>query len=124
VVSVASLLFVMQAHLGHDVSFLFISMGVESFVCGMSQVALITYLSHLTGAQHVALHYAILSSFASLMRVCFSSLAGWLADQFSWSQFYILVCISCIPSLVILLICTKHFKVLDRQRSSSIMEHV
>jgi len=106
---IASGLFVLQAKLGHNVSFLFVSMGVENFSCGMSQVALIAYLSQLCSYHSTAMQYAILSSFASFVRVSFSSLSGWVADQFAWPQFYSLVAVSCVPSLLLLLVYSRHF---------------
>ncbi len=115
---IASALFVLQAKLGHDVTFLFVSMGVENFTCGMSQVALIAYLSHLSAVRNTAMYYAILSSFASFVRVSFSAIAGWLADQFVWSQFYAIVCMSCVPSLVLLILCARHFSEVDQEQQS------
>ncbi len=112
----ASALFVIQAVLGHNLSFLFISMGVENFVCGMSQVALIAYLSHLCAQCSTGIYYGILSSFASFMRVSISVLAGVLADQLSWPQFYIMTCVSCLPSLLLLVIYSKHFIQIDRYK--------
>lgn len=109
----ASGLFVTQAYLGNNLEFLFFSLGVENFVCGMSQVSLIAYLTHLCGTHSIAWHYALLSSFASFVRVSFSALAGWLADKFAWPQFYSLVCISCIPSVLLLILCTRHFSHLE-----------
>lgn len=106
---VASMLFIMQAKLGHDLSFLFISMGVENLACGLSQVALVAYLSHLCTHGSTAMHYAILSSFASFVRVSLSTGAGWLADRFIWPQFYAIVCVSCLPSLFLLILCARHF---------------
>lgn len=106
--AIASILFVIQAQLGHNLSFLFVSMGVENLACGMSQVALVAYLSHLCNQRSTAMHYAILTSFASLARVVISSSAGWLADRLAWPQFYVLVCISCLPSLFLLILAAKH----------------
>ena len=106
---IASLLFIVQARLGHNISFLFLSMGVENFACGLSQVALIAYLSHLCSFYNAAMHYAILSSVASFMRVCFSAIAGWVADRYAWPQFYAIVCVSCLPSILLLVFCVKHF---------------
>lgn len=114
---IASGLFILQARLGHDVSFLFLSMGIENFTCGISQVALITYLSQVCSKHSTAMHYAILSSFASFVRVSFSTLAGWLADHFAWSQFYTLVCVSCVPSILLLILCVKHFSELAGEDS-------
>lgn len=113
---VASVLFIVQAQLGHNLSFLFVSMGVENFACGLSQVALIAYLSHLC-MQHgrsTAMYYAILASFASGARVILSMLAGWLADRLVWPQFYTIVCISCLPSIFLIILCAKHFNSVGR----------
>lgn len=117
----ASGLFIVQAMLGHNLSFLFISMGVENFTCGMSQVALISYLSHLCTQGSTGMHYAILTSFASFVRVSFSSLSGWLADNLAWSEFYFIVCISCIPSLLLLILSAKHFSKLDRHTAPEVL---
>lgn len=113
---IASALFIVQARLGHDLSFLFVSMGVENFACGLSQVALVAYLSHLCTNRNTAMHYAILSSFASFVRVSLSTLAGWLADHFAWSQFYAIVCVSCLPSLFLLIVCARHFTRIDSKQ--------
>ncbi len=113
--ALSSILFMVQAILGHNLSFLFISMGVENLACGMSQVALISYLSYLCNKKYAALQYAILTSFASLIRVSFSAIAGVLADHFAWTQFYAIVCISCIPSFILLVLCVNHFAQVDDQ---------
>lgn len=107
---VASLLFVGQAVFGHQLEWLFITMGCEHLCLGMSQVALIAYLSQLCQVPFVASHYALLSSFASLVRVSISGVAGWMADHLSWPEFYLLVCVSCIPCLLLLLCCPRHFR--------------
>ena len=88
-------------------------MGIENFSCGLGQVALITYLSRLCSKPNTATNYAILSSFASLVRVNFSMLSGWLADNLVWSSFYGLVCMSCLPGIVLLIVFSKHFLTLD-----------
>lgn len=113
--AISSALFLLQAQLGNNISCLFVTMGVENLACGMSQVALIAYMSHLcTSGKNTALIYAVLTSFASLMRVCFSSLSGWLADLYAWPQFYGIVCISCLPSLFLVLLYVQHFTQIDQ----------
>lgn len=99
---VASILFVFQAKIGNNLDLLFVTMGVENVTCGMSQVALVAYLSLLCNRRYTASHYAILSSFASLARVQFSSLGGIFADCVSWVTFYIVVAIFCLPIIYIL----------------------
>lgn len=105
----ASAFFMMQASMGHNIPFLFITMGVENLACGMSQVALISYLSTLCQQPNTATHYALLSSFASFSRVILSTAAGWLADQTVWSKFYIVISFGCLPALLIVLLASQHF---------------
>ena len=106
---IACLLFYQQAKLGHDLIFLFITMGVENFVCGMSQVALVCYLSRLCCLPHTAMHYALLSSFASFVRINVSSIAGVVADHSNWYMFYLAIAATCIPTFIILVANSKHF---------------
>lgn len=105
----ASTLFIVQASVGYQFGFLFLTMGIENLVCGMTQVALIAYLSRLCHQPYTASHYALLSSFASLVRVALTTGAGWLADHLLWSEFYLVVALGCIPSLIFIYYCSKHF---------------
>lgn len=105
----ASILFVVQAYIGYNLVCLFFTMGIENVTCGMSQVALIAYLSSLCHKSHTAAHYAILSSFASLVRIKFSSLSGIVADSVNWFDFYSIVTLCCIPCIAILFSFKKHF---------------
>jgi MFS transporter, PAT family, beta-lactamase induction signal transducer AmpG len=98
----ASLMFVVQAWSGHNLSVLFMTMGVENFVCGLSQTALIAYLAHFCRRPFTATHYALLSSLGSLVRILLSSIAGWAADQLAWSSFYGSVALGCLPCLLLL----------------------
>jgi PAT family beta-lactamase induction signal transducer AmpG len=106
---ISSLLFMFQANIGNDLSWLFVTMGVENFVCGMNQVALIAYLSKFCTKPNVTMYYALLSSIASLARVLISSMAGLVAEQMSWSTYYIVVALLCIPSLCIVIFKKEHF---------------
>ena len=106
---IASVLFVLQAMSGNNLHLLFVTMGVENITCGMSQVALIAYLSLLCNTSYTASHYAILSSLASFARVQFSSLGGVFADNVSWVTFYIVVAICCIPIIFILIRYKQYF---------------
>jgi MFS family permease len=87
------------------------------FPCGLSQVALIAYFTHLCAFNGAALHYAVLSSFASFVRVSFSTLSGWMADHYAWPQFYAIVCVSCLPSIILLILGMKHFSRLTDEKT-------
>lgn len=106
---IAVLLFEAQAIAGNNFTLLWLTMGMENFVCGMGQVVLISYLSSLCSKSHTASHYAIVASLASLMRVLLSVLAGFLANNLSWVSFYQVVALGCLPVLIIVLLCATHF---------------
>ncbi len=91
--------FVLQAKVGHDIGFLFITIGIENIACGMSAATLITFLSRLCLPPFCATHFAFFSSFSSLSRVGLSTVSGWLADHLSWEAFFIYVAAGCLPTL-------------------------
>lgn len=108
----ASLCFMVQAFLGYHTPFLFLTIGVENLACGMSQVALVAYLSTHATPPYTATQYALVASFGSFSRIFLSSCAGWVADHVTWPWFYVLVTIGGLPALWILLKWGGHFKVL------------
>jgi len=107
---IASFLFMIQAMMGYNLGFLFMTVGVENLACGMSQAALLAYLSSLCMAPHTATHYALLSSFASFSRIGLSMIAGWVAEHLAWSQFYGVTMLGCVPAIILLLVARKHFE--------------
>lgn len=87
----SSVMFMIQAHIGHNTNFLILTMGIENFACGMSATALIAYLSTLCRQPDTATHFAILSSFCSFSRIGLSIAAGWLADQVHWVSYFAII---------------------------------
>ena len=104
-----SFLFFIQSIIGYNIIFLLYLVAIENVVSGMSKVILITYFSYLCCVEYTLIYYAFLSSFSSFVRVFFSFLGGICADFFIWDYFYLVVCLICIPSVVILFCCKKHF---------------
>ena len=109
--------FVIQASAGKQIILLFFTIGVENIASGISQVAMITYLSKLCETPYAGAQYALISSYASFSRVLLSFLAGCFADLLNWVNFYILITIFCLPALFILLFAKKHFFMLSRKSS-------
>ena len=105
----SSLLFMMQAWLGHNLLALFITIGFENFSAGLGTAAFIYYLSGHCFSPFTGTHFAFLTSFGSLSRIAWQSSAGWLAEQMSWIYFYGLTAILCVPCLLLLLFSKKHF---------------
>lgn len=93
-------MFMMQSRLGNDIAFLYATIGIEHFTCGMGGVGFLTLLSRYCLGPLTASRFALLSSIASASRVLFSWAAGYCADAFSWFEFYSGSAIACIPALL------------------------
>ncbi|MBX9787049.1 MAG: MFS transporter [Alphaproteobacteria bacterium] len=105
----SSLMFVIQALVGYNLDVLIITIGVENLTCGLGAAAFIAYLSSLCSVPHTATHFALLSSFGSLVRILLSMISGFLADILSWPGFFTFTALSCIPCLVLLVHASHHF---------------
>lgn len=105
----SSLMFLVQALVGYNLGVLTITIGVENFTCGLGAAAYIAYLSSMCSAPNTATHFALLSSFGSLARIVLSIAAGWLADQMSWSQFYLFTALASVPCMMLLAHSARHF---------------
>mgnify|MGYP003109701043 CR=1 FL=1 len=99
---VASLMFMIQARLGHHLPWLFFSMGVENFACGMATASYLVFVSSRCTRPFTGTHFALLCSFGSFCRIMVSSVAGWAADQLIWQDFYFLTALLCLPALLLL----------------------
>lgn len=99
---VSSLMFAIQAMVGHEMSVLMITVGAESFCSGMISATFIAYLSTLSKPPYTATHFTLLYSFGSLARVLMSTASGWMADHISWlALFSLTACIS-LPTIVLM----------------------
>lgn len=105
----SSLMFVLQALIGHNLGVLVITIGVENFTCGFGATVFIAYLSSLCSVPHTASHFALLSSFGSMARILISLGAGILADCLTWPFFFTVTATACIPCLGLLISAAHHF---------------
>lgn len=101
-----------QAHVGHDTAFLYFTMGLENITCGISQAALIAYMSRLCYRPQTAAHFAFLSSFSSFSRIYLSMFAGFLELYVGWMSFHLWVSLGCLPALCMAICMKKHFDAL------------
>ncbi|MGL4824778.1 MAG: AmpG family muropeptide MFS transporter [Alphaproteobacteria bacterium] len=104
------LMFFIQSLVGYNLWILTIVIGAENFTCGLGASAFIAYISSLCLPGHTALHFAALTSVASLMRILLSGVAGIAADFFTWSTFFLLASLCCVPSMLFLFRYTAHFQ--------------
>ncbi|WP_232223259.1 AmpG family muropeptide MFS transporter [Candidatus Odyssella acanthamoebae] len=100
--AVSALMFTIQSLSGHDSNILMITVGSESLCSGMTSTIFIALLSGLCTQPHTASHFTLLYSFGSLCRVGTSAMAGWLADQVSWSVLFLFCFAALVPSVILL----------------------
>ncbi|HRK95254.1 MAG TPA: MFS transporter, partial [Rhodospirillales bacterium] len=98
----SNLVFVLQAWAGADVRVLAATIAIENVTTGMGTTAFVAYLSSLCNLAYTATQYALLTSLMALSRTVLSSGAGWLADQMTWTSFFIATTLAAIPGLLLL----------------------
>jgi PAT family beta-lactamase induction signal transducer AmpG len=106
--ALANLLYIAQAHAGHDLWMLTVTIGAENFAAGMGSAAFVAYLSSLCNRAFTATQYALLSALATVGRTTLSASGGWLIDQFGWVQFFLISTASALPGLLLLLWLMRH----------------
>lgn len=104
--AVSCLLFIIQSWVGHDLSILVITIGVESFASGMASAAFIAMITIYCKSPFSAGHFTFLYAVGSLSRVIVSLLAGITADLVGWSWLFFLTGLTTLPAFWFL-ICVK-----------------
>jgi PAT family beta-lactamase induction signal transducer AmpG len=99
----SNLVFVLQAWAGADVRVLAATITIENVTTGMGTTAFVAYLSSLCNLAYTATQYALLTSLMALSRTVLSSGAGWLAEQMTWTSFFIATTLAAVPGLLLLL---------------------
>ena len=97
-----NLMFVEQARLGADVSFLTVSITLENISGGMGTAAFVAFMSRLTHVRFTATQYALLSSFSAFGRTWLSTPSGWASEMLGWEGFFTFAALLAIPGLVVL----------------------
>ncbi|MBF0613821.1 MAG: AmpG family muropeptide MFS transporter [Magnetococcales bacterium] len=97
----SNLMFVLLAQTGHSMSMLVVTIAVENVAGGMGTSAFVAYLSRLCHVAYTATQYALLSSFMAFGRTLLASGGGWLAEQLSWSAFFLLTTLAAVPGLLL-----------------------
>lgn len=107
--ALSNLIYCLQAIVGHDVTLLVVTIGVENFTGGMGSAAFVAYLSGLCNVAYTATQYALLSALASVGRTTLSAWGGWLAAQLDWVLFFAATTFAALPGIVLVLVLMKRF---------------
>lgn len=93
------LLFLVQAKLGANLSFLYVTIGVEHLLSGLSLTAFFSYQLTCCNLRFAATQLALLTSFASLTPTFACPLAGYIIDSCGWSPYLSIVALSSLPGI-------------------------
>jgi PAT family beta-lactamase induction signal transducer AmpG len=97
-----TLMFVVQALVGHSVPMLMLTIAAENVTAGMATSAFVAYLSSLCSQAYTATQYALLSSFMAFARDVLSASAGWMAEWLGWVGFFCFSAAIAVPALILL----------------------
>ncbi len=101
-------LFIIQYHLGIDIVFLHVTIGIENFSGGMGTVVFVAYLSALCNKAFSATQYALMSALSAVPRVFLSANAGIWVENMGWVNFFILTILAAIPGIILMFYLRKY----------------
>ncbi len=105
----SNLMFAWQAHVGHDIHWLYVTIGIENLTGGMGSAAFVAYLSGLCNVAFTATQYALFSSLAALGRTVIASPMGAIAEEVGWVLYFLLSTAMALPGLLLLLFMLRRF---------------
>ena len=101
-----------QALLGHSLSFLYVSIGVQDLALGMVNATFVAYISSLCDRRYAATHFAFLSALSSVLKTFIQAGSGYLVEwckltyglQGGWAAYFGLTSVLALPGLILLFI--------------------
>ena len=99
--ALTNLLFIVLASVGHDMTWLYITITMDNLSAGLAGAAFIAFLSSLTNIKFTAVQYAIFSSLMTLLPKIFGGYSGTLVDGFGYSAFFVITTLVGIPVLIL-----------------------
>ena len=108
-----------QALIGHSLTFLYVSIGIQDLALGMVNATFVAYLSSLCDRRYAATHFAFLSALSSVLKTFFQAGSGWVVVackekyglQEGWALYFALTSILALPGLILLMILIRDSKV-------------
>ena len=97
-----TLMFALQAKVGHSVPMLMVTITAENVTSGMATSAFVAYLSSLCNQAYTATQYALFSGLTAFSRDVLSASSGWAAEQVDWVGFFLISAAAAVPGLLVL----------------------
>jgi len=99
----SNLMYAAQAQVGHDVEFLYFTIGIENLSGGMGSSAFVAYLSLLCNIRYTGTQFALFTSFMAFGRTLLSTSSGWVVEWIGWFDFFLVSTVVALPGLLLLL---------------------
>jgi PAT family beta-lactamase induction signal transducer AmpG len=99
----SNLMYAAQSLAGHDVQFLYFTIGIENLSGGMGSSAFVAYLSVLCNIRYTGTQFALFTSFMAFGRTVLSASSGWMVELTGWFDFFLISTVVALPGLLLLL---------------------
>ncbi len=99
----SNLMYAAQSVAGHDVQFLYFTIGIENLSGGMGSSAFVAYLSVLCNTSYTGTQFALFTSFMAFGRTLLSASSGWVVELTGWFDFFLISTLVALPGLLLLL---------------------
>ncbi len=99
----SNLMYAAQAIAGHDVQFLYFTIGIENLSGGMGSSAFVAYLSVLCNTAYTGTQFALFTSFMAFGRTLLSASSGWVVELMGWFDFFLVSTVVALPGLLLLI---------------------
>jgi PAT family beta-lactamase induction signal transducer AmpG len=98
----SNLMYAAQSIAGHDVQFLYFTIGIENLSGGMGSSAFVAYLSVLCNITYTGTQFALFTSFMATGRTILSTSSGWVVEMIGWFDFFLISTVVALPGLLLL----------------------
>ena len=113
----SNLMYAAQTTMGHNVQFLYLTIGVENLSGGMGSSAFVAYLSVLCNRAYTGTQFAMFTSFMAFGRTLLSTSSGWVVEQTDWFVFFVISTFVALPGLLLLLWMMYHLPLSEQTTS-------
>lgn len=100
--SVTNLLFSVLTIMGHNVSFLVVTISADNLAGGIASAAFIAFLSGLTNLKYSATQYALFSSIMLILPKFLAGFSGVIVENIGYQNFFIFTAVLGLPVIVLI----------------------
>ncbi len=102
--SITNLIYYILTFTGKNIALASVGIILENLCAGMGTAAFVLLITQLSNKRYAALQFALLTSFAAFPRTYTGALAGYIANKYGWSDYFLLSSLAVFPSLLLLLV--------------------